>query len=71
MQFLNSGYSRRFNARHDRRGHLFEARFRATTLVDEDHLANAVAYVLDNPVRAGLAASDGAWPWAGAVGVAA
>jgi|SRR5918996_3673892 REP element-mobilizing transposase RayT len=70
MGYLNREYSRRFNERHGRRGHLFEARFRATTLVDEDHLTNAVAYVLENPIRAGLAASSDAWPWAGAVGVA-
>jgi putative transposase len=70
LQYLNREHARRFNERHDRRGHLFEARFRATLLADESHLFNAIHYVLENPVRAGLAASPAAWPWAGAVGVA-
>jgi REP element-mobilizing transposase RayT len=67
MRYLNGEYARRFNERHGSSGHLFESRFRATTLVDETHLEEVRRYVLDNPVRAGLAPNRADWPWAGTV----
>ncbi|MDQ4030650.1 MAG: transposase [Actinomycetota bacterium] len=70
MKYLNGEYARRFNERHGFRGHVFESRFRATAVVDEAHLEEVRRYVLENPVRAGLASTLNAWPWAGAVGVA-
>jgi len=71
IQYLNGNYASYFNERHERTGHLFSGRFRATALEDERHLAAACAYVLLNPVRAGLAACPEDWRWAGAVGSAA
>ena len=71
VQYLNGVHARRFNRRHDRTGHLFRARFRATVLESERHLEAACAYVLLNPVRAGLVASTDDWRWADAVGSAA
>jgi len=68
VQYLNGAHARRFNRRHGREGHLFRARFRATLLEDERHLEAACAYVLLNPVRAGLVAAAEDWRWAGAVG---
>jgi len=68
VQYLNGAHARRFNRRHGREGHLFRARFRATLLEDERHLEAACAYVLLNPVRAGLVAAPEDWRWAGAVG---
>jgi REP element-mobilizing transposase RayT len=68
IQYLNGAHARRFNRRHCRDGHLFRARFRATVLEDDRHLEAACAYVLLNPVRAGLAATAEDWRWAGAVG---
>ena len=65
MQKANSVYAREFNARHRRRGHLFGERF-ADTLVDSDgHVRNTVAYILDNPVRAGIVETFDEWPWSG------
>jgi REP element-mobilizing transposase RayT len=71
IQYLNGSYASYFNERHDRTGHLFGGRFRATALEDERHLEAACAYVLLNPVRAGLTACPEEWRWAGAVGYAA
>jgi hypothetical protein len=62
---------RSFQPGHDRNGRLFSGRFRATVLVDERHLEAACAYVLLNPVRAGLTACPDEWRRAGAVGSAA
>jgi putative transposase len=65
IQYLNGIYARRFNERHERSGHLFRARFRATVLDCEEHLSAACRYVLLNPVRAGLVPDAEAWRWAG------
>ena len=65
MHRLNGLYAQRFNARHKRRGHLFENRFQAYAIDSEAHLAAAVEYVLNNPVRAGLCESADRWPWSG------
>jgi putative transposase len=63
MHRLSGTYARRFNERHARRGHLFAERFTNTPVKDEEHLAAACAYVLDNPVSAGLVPTAEAWPW--------
>lgn len=56
MQYLNSVYARRFNKRHDRRGHVFSERFSSWVIRDEAHLEAALRYVLDNPAKAGPSA---------------
>ncbi len=66
MRRLNGDYARRFNKRHGRRGHLFEERFSSFVLRDERHLEAAVAYVLQNPVRAGLCTEARDWQWCAA-----
>jgi putative transposase len=66
MRRLNGDYARRFNRRHGRRGHLFEERFSSYVLRDERHLEAAVAYVLQNPVRAGLCQKAQDWQWCAA-----
>jgi REP element-mobilizing transposase RayT len=63
MRDLNSGHSRTFNARHVRRGALFEARYRDKPIDDEEHLSVAVHYVEFNPVTAGLVDDVRDWPW--------
>ncbi|HST26084.1 MAG TPA: transposase [Gaiellaceae bacterium] len=63
MQQLNSIYARRFNKRHDRRGHVFGERFNAWVIRDELHLNAALQYVADNPVRANMSPTAADWPW--------
>ncbi len=50
------------NARARETGHLFQGRFGCVAM-DEAHCLAAVRYLAFNPVRAGLAASPGAWAW--------
>jgi putative transposase len=66
MRQLNGNYARRFNRRHGRRGHLFDERFSSYVVRDECHLAAAIEYVLQNPVRAGLCEHAHDWQWSGA-----
>ena len=63
MHHLNGIYAQRFNRRHERSGHLFQERFGVRAIDDETYLYGACAYVLDNPVRAGLCESADDWPW--------
>jgi REP element-mobilizing transposase RayT len=65
MHLLNFRYAQRFNERHGRRGHLFQERFHARVVRDDEHLVRACEYVLDNAVRAGLCATREDWPWLG------
>jgi len=63
MQIVNGGHSRAFNARHGRRGALFETRYAARPVLDDAHLLSTIRYVALNPVRAGLVADPTEWEW--------
>lgn len=63
MRYVNGVYAQRFNREHGYRGHLLQGRFKAKPIVDEGHLAEAVRYIVMNPVRAGLCERPELWPW--------
>jgi putative transposase len=63
MRLLNGAHGRSFNARHGRRGAVFESRFEERTIRDEEHLAASVAYVEFNAVTAGMVDDVADWPW--------
>jgi putative transposase len=65
MQWLNGVYARRFNARHDRRGHLFQDRFWCGAIESDDVLTLTCEYVLNNALRAKLCRRAADWPWRG------
>lgn len=65
MHWLMGIYAQRINRRHSRTGHLFENRFSAWVIRDEEHWRNTCRYVLENPVKAGLCESPLDWPWSG------
>ena len=58
-------YAGVLNARRKRTGHFWQGRFGAAVM-DEDHLADAVKYVLLNPVRARLVKRAEQWRWSSA-----
>jgi REP element-mobilizing transposase RayT len=63
MQWLLARYATGFNRRHGRFGHLFAERFSTRAIEGEEHLHDACAYVLLNPVKAGLCDRIADWPW--------
>jgi putative transposase len=63
MHNLNSRHAQRFNRRHRRYGALFAERFTARAIESEEYLYDACAYVLLNPVKAGLCDRSDEWPW--------
>lgn len=60
---LNWRYARHFNDRYDRFGHVFAERFQTRALDGEDRAFETCAYVVLNPVNAGLCERVEDWPW--------
>jgi len=58
-------HSKRFNRRHDRRGHLWQSRHYACAL-DEPHFIRSLIYVDKNPVKAGLVENSWQYQWSSA-----
>jgi putative transposase len=63
MQFLNGTYASRYNAAHERAGHVFQGRFHDELVRRESHLLEALRYIALNPVRAGLTPRPELWRW--------
>jgi putative transposase len=63
MHLLNSTYARWFNYRNGRRGALFEGRYSASLIKDDDHFRAAQEYIVQSPVSAGLCTRAADWPW--------
>ena len=68
VQWFQSHHAREYNARHGRRGALFAERFASWVISTDEHLEAATAYVLANPVEAGLVSKPEDWPWSWATG---
>jgi REP element-mobilizing transposase RayT len=63
MKMLNGAYARYFNWRHSRSGHVFERAYHLEPVQRDVHLLECFRYIVNNPVRAGLTQTAGAWPW--------
>jgi len=54
MQWLGLTYTRRFNNRHFRSGHLFQGRFKSIIVQNDAYLMRLSCYIHRNPLRAGI-----------------
>ncbi len=63
MRQLNGVYTQAFNRRHARVGHVFQGRFKGILVQKSAYLLELSRYVVLNPVRAGMVADAGDWPW--------
>ena len=54
MQWLGVTYTRRFNLRHCRSGHLFQGRFKSLIVQNAGYLLQLSCYIHRNPLRAGI-----------------
>lgn len=61
----HTSYAQRINLREGVSGHLFQGRY-ASYPMDAAHLAIAVRYIENNPVKAGLVGSAEQWSWSSA-----
>lgn len=66
VQAVGRRYVASFNARHGRRGTLWEGRFRAAVVEAARHLRQCEVFVDAAPVRAGLVEAAESYPWSSA-----
>lgn len=63
MLRILTSYVNTFNNRHERTGHLFEARHKAKICLTDRYLLGLIRYIQMNPVRAKLVKNAEDWPW--------
>jgi len=63
MRQLNGVYTRRFNVKHGRAGHLFQGRYKAILVEKDSHLLSLCRYIVRNPVAAGMVRDVSEWDW--------
>ncbi len=54
MQWFGLTYTRRFNLKHSRAGHLFQGRFKSIIVQNDAYLMRLSCYIHRNPLRAGI-----------------
>ena len=63
LQSVGRRYVQYFNFTYRRSGTLWEGRYRATVVSSEQYLLTLMRYIELNPVRAGMVAHPGDYPW--------
>jgi REP element-mobilizing transposase RayT len=63
MQWLALTYTRRFNNRNFRSGHLFQGRFKSIIIQNDSYLMRLSCYIHRNPLRAGIIDRLVEYPW--------
>ena len=57
MHYINAAYAAYFNAKHKRAGPLYQGRFKAILVQQDEYLHHLSRYIHLNPVRAGITKS--------------
>ncbi|MGC8811877.1 MAG: transposase, partial [bacterium] len=68
MRRLLTGYALYYNRKYQRKGHLFQNRYKSIVCEEEPYLLELVRYIHLNPLRAGLVKTVEAldqYPWSG------
>jgi REP-associated tyrosine transposase len=63
MQWLGATYTKRFNLRNSRSGHLFQGRFKNMIVQNDAYLLQLSYYIHRNPVRAGMVKRLPSYKW--------
>jgi putative transposase len=63
MHWLLTTHVQRHRQRHGTDGRIWQGRFKAPPIQQDDHLLTVMRYVERNPVRAGLVERAQDWPW--------
>lgn len=58
MKRLGISYAAYYNNKYARTGHLFQDRYKSEPITDEKYLLTVFRYILNNPVKAGIADAD-------------
>jgi len=60
---IGTSYVHWYNWQYDRKGHLFQDRFKSEAVENDTYLLTALRYVHQNPVKAGLAKNCADYKW--------
>ena len=65
MRWISLTHTQRYHASHGTVGigHLYQGRFKSFPVQDDSHYLTVLRYIETNPLRAGLVADAGDWPW--------
>ena len=63
MQWVQTTHVRRYHEHYRTSGHVWQGRFKAFPIQENEHLLTVLRYVERNPLRAGLVTEVNAWPW--------
>ncbi|QEH31717.1 Transposase IS200 like protein [Aquisphaera giovannonii] len=63
MHWLMTSHVRRYLRHYHSSGHVWQGRFKAFPIQEDEHLLRVIRYVERNALRAGLAERAEAWPW--------
>ena len=66
MQWLLTAHVRRYHTYHESSGHVWQGRFKAFPIEQDDHLLTVLRYIELNPVRAQLVTCAEDWRWSSA-----
>ena len=69
MQWLMTSHVRRYHRHYDSSGHIWQGRFKAFPIEEDEHLWTVLRYVERNALRANLVGRAEAWPWSSAAAV--
>lgn len=61
--YQNMHYSRYFNKRHSRSGHLYGSRYKALPVMDDQYLFSVLRYIHWNPCKANLCSKPNEFAW--------
>jgi putative transposase len=63
MQWLMTSHVRRYHRHHESSGHVWQGRFKAFPIQEDEHLLTVLRYVERNPLRASLVRRAENWRW--------
>src|SRR5438309_2703659 len=63
MMWLTTAHVPRYHQHYHSSGHVWQGRFRAFPIQEDDHLLAVLRYIERNPLRAGVVKRPEAWPW--------
>ena len=66
MHWVQNTHVRRYHQHYHSSGHIWQGRFKAFPVAQDEHLLKVLRYIERNPVRAGLVARAEQWGWSSA-----
>ncbi|MBP1927276.1 REP element-mobilizing transposase RayT [Sedimentibacter acidaminivorans] len=63
IKWINVKYALRYNFIHDRIGHVFQGRYKSEIISTDSYLLQAIKYIHNNPVKAGIVSEPLNYPW--------